>query len=49
MTTSNYTTCHNLRTSKMNNRNGWWRSIFQLEINFVQIVLCCQVALEEIC
>jgi len=24
-----YATCHNLRPYKMNNNNGWWRSIFQ--------------------
>ncbi len=29
MATFDYATCHNLRQYKMNNHNGWWRSIFQ--------------------
>ncbi len=29
MATSDCATCHNLRPSKMNNRNGLWISIFQ--------------------
>jgi hypothetical protein len=29
MKKTNYTTNHNLRPYKMNNHNGWWRSIFQ--------------------
>ncbi len=33
MTIFDYITCHNLKPYKMNNHNGWWRSIFQNQNN----------------
>ncbi len=36
MVTFDYAMCHNLNTFKLNNQNGWLRSIFHLKLNFHQ-------------